>query len=913
MSDEEILLKGQQAELAVPTQINCPPDTQLTVPDELREPVGGAVVEQEQDQQFLAGIPVWSHKATANCTDFSIGDVVLIEDGRFKEIVYLRQVPAIREETLEYIAKHELEAPIGQSWNDGTLSDVELKRLTGMSLVNARQLLKVLQQAQSRVDQLASSLAVSTLDCYWTNSQQTAICDDTAMAKSGVYAGVNAVYSYTVEEGSVKSYVSQDDADNRALQLAESMLNCFYISDPCTATCESRPDRPMDVMEHVPNDLEPIYPGLSLRVGTYMVAEGYFISYESKEDANEQACALAYSMLNCWYPNLAIEAECERDENGEIRARNMWVDPDLEPPKEADVIARTPGQIVHVPVGLFTSDYSTELATQEAEELAASLLECCFINEEQSIACEAQQIVTAAGETVIVEPDEEYGPREVVIGRGMYASCISQEEANQFAIDGLEGQLNCMYCNVAVPPTCVPDWVKQGAEKGTITLPLSYVISDGTNVTTADALPPEATRGIGNRAVCNPDAQVAQVTAEAMARVPLYKAADCEATHCSYTNWLFIIACAATDPFYPSEPANPGTLYERVSPDGEPYYFYTKFRSSAPISRTKSRPGTGTYMRLDAGIITSQNDETQAEVNKRAFEYIKSMLDCQWENPTSTAECGCPSGGTNCPPEMSSLADGGWALYLNTDYPKTQLTPWSTTGAFGATVARGTITDRSDDESTAFLSIRDKVISMLTSMVVCTYYNREVSAGCSDAGTEYLYPSNNGACGAGSVSTAVPMTRYKLNAQRNLVTIPKETFVGMTPLEADNYAWEAARGLAKCDYDTISELTLPEPSPTPSPSEDETGGGNEEDPKPTTTPTPTPSEPQPTPSRACEFKQCPQYKTGYGDGCTLARAAAMTSLSLSTKVQQEYTIATIKQRVDQARARLNQLKAKQSI
>ena len=428
--------EDEQEFKAAPNQIGAPQEapccnteTIRKIPDELKEPIGH--LEPEPPTYTPGSVPIGNREVTVTCEDpRSYGDPVHYPANYRVRQIYFSVVLDIADEVLEYIAKNALEQTIANAFADGELTPKKLRKMTGMTLKQAKAFLEAAQDVQDTLTAIVRDKAISELECYWLNDPQTASCADDAMAKDEEYEDV--IFTATVPAKKYKSYESQEDADAMALAEAQSLINCLYINDEFIAKCEERPDRPMEIMDPVPNDEKPIYKGRSLRVGTVVVPVGKFTSKRSKEEANEKARAWGYAQLVCWYPNLPVHAECD-DEN----ARDLNVDPAHTSGHKADLDTNTPGQWVDVPYGYIMSDLSIEDATQEAEAMVEPLLRCCFINKELVLKCDPElvtrPIVGLASDEIwvaSVQPPSG-GDTEFIRWRHMYCG-YTDKNGNKF-------------------------------------------------------------------------------------------------------------------------------------------------------------------------------------------------------------------------------------------------------------------------------------------------------------------------------------------------------------------------------------------------------------------------------------------------------------------------------------------------
>lgn len=850
---DDLELKGvQPAKLPEQEAECCDTETIRKIPDELREPKDQ--VPSEEPLKTPQPINIYNHDVTAVCKDpLSEGEPVTTPDGTFSTKFYFSSILSLTEDVLARIAEARLEPLLEQRIHEQSIDAEDLRRITGMTLAQADELLDKVFTIQAQQDDYALELAESKLVCYYWNTPQTARCVDDEMAKPEDHP--DAVFEATVPAHTYKSTVSQADANRQALEAARAMLNCFYLNDPVEVDCQTRPDRPMDVMEPVPNDSEPVYPGRELRVGHVTVKGGLFTSYSSKEDANQKALEFGLSQLVCWYPNDPIHLDC-----GDPDARAQGVDPSKEPIAIADPVTRKRGQIVDIPRGFIISELSTEAATDEAQALAESLLECCYINDELVLTCEPDPIIMPGldeeGHELVVykEASPSVGVNTVSIRAGAYTSCVSKEEANLIARQMSEGLLDCQYCNLRVMPLCVPAWVTEGVLNGLIELPLNKhnVITDGRHSMSLSDLPPEATFGMGANEVCNPVAQQAQNVANS--------AGDAKATgeDCVYFNDTVYVSCAAVDPITEEE-VLPGVLHYGNHPDtGEAYVFYTMYSSDVCLAYDFSHPdGANKYITAPAGMVKLTGKDKKEEANKQALAFAMSMLVCMWTNPEIRASCSTAD-------LHQSICDDVWLLgpgITRLSYLK-QLVSWSNTASHPVYIPRGYILflGEGGDEKQAQDTIWQAVQSYGGPLITCVYTNKAYVAVCESEGS-YVEAESSG--------IGWQSTTYKYINSGSLGQVSAYTVFASSPDAANILAMAVAKSIASCDENTVTIMTFteaspskpsPTPPPPPPPSPSPSSPGSDPGPKPSPSHKPTPP-PKPVPSGCC-YPACPFFKAG---------------------------------------------------
>lgn len=853
---------SQNAEIrtAAPQEC-CDTETVRRIPDELRNPpptppTTGSTIELLTPKP----INIYNHRQTAVCeAEGTEGEIVVTEEGTFTTRFYFSSVLSITENVLQYIARSGKEATVEKLIHDGTITDRAIRTLTGMTLVQAREFIEAAMAIQQQQDDYAKEAAQAKLVCEYWNSEQVATCDDTQMAQPD--QDPEAIYRAIIPAKRYSSTVSQEEADSLAYQAAKALLVCFYLNDEVEVDCRTRPGRPMDQMEEVPNDVAPIYPGRDKRVGKAKVPAGMHRSWQSKEDANQRALEVGYSLLNCWYPNDVVYLECEDPD-----ARNYGVSHNGTNPAVADIERKKPGQRVTVPYGYFTSELSTDAATEEARLLAESLLECCYANNAMRFTCAAEEVTLWDGSTTIISPERNQGTYEVVIQEGQFFSCNSQEEADLFAEQSAEGLLECYYCNQRVMPTCVPQWITEGVLDGTIHLPLGEIISNGNYTVNLADLPPEATVGAPSGAYCDTSAQQAQDIASAAAGA---KASGAIAD-CIYVNDAVFVCCAGRDPFTGEELA-PGVPHMRVHPStGEPYIFYTMYSSTACVANEFSRPSSGEYISAPAGMFSMPGADKKDECNQRAIDFAMSALTCVWANPPTWGICTA----TNY---MNSLCDSQWTLGKGLSDWGGQLVDWSNTKDRPVYIPRGyaMYVGAGNDEDEAYLTILSAMNTFGQSMIMCVYTNRLQIYDCNDLPDGPVGKRGNTYVNNGSYGQIAPDTVY-----------------AESPTEADYIAAEMARSMAACDLNTVIVNTYPDIPPPEEPgvySSVSSPGGGGSTPPPSSSKKEEPTPPPQPPGDECCYSDCPQFQG----------AQSPTSLNLSEIEAIIKNVHDIMQRLDE--------------
>lgn len=554
-----------------------------------------------EEEPFLTpdDIIIESPQVTLHCRDKysrykkvdypAYGNSSNVNKGIFTKTISFSLLSDTDQSILQFIASNKLNEWISVEFNEGRLSDPkQISSKTGLSIEESKKLFDAIVSVYELLTELSIEEAESGLQCYWKNTEYTAYCEnpdgsrDLDVATAGEYP--EARPEATVSEDTFRSTLSQEECQDKAIDLAESLLNCLYINEYVEKECS---DLDPKYVEQVPtegsvSELRSVL-GQSPRVGRYSVDKATFASKVDKKDAQDKADDYALSMLNCYYINKLVRAECE-----DIRARNYGVDPSKEPRHEGYVYYKDEegdytfeyekGQFVVIPKGYIVSDINTVTATEEAKELANSLLVCCFINKVVSVECPPTILRDRNGDPIIdPETGEErlwaaskiYSPMYVVtVDAGTYMDCTSQEDVDERAKRSAEINLDCFYCNTQVDAGCVPSFVNQnpsnfdypGSEDYKIDtfLPLNFskpIIDPrtGKELKISD-LPLDATVGTPEGMFCSRDQREAQDIAETAGIQTVRSVAEAgkeKEEPCKQPECLAFVACSIPYPYVP--------------------------------------------------------------------------------------------------------------------------------------------------------------------------------------------------------------------------------------------------------------------------------------------------------------------------------------------------------------------------
>lgn len=490
---------------------------------------------------------VVSEKITRKCGVVSgtgpHGDPVTLPEGQFKSYVYFQALTGISQQQLTYIGT--LSDSARDLLADPATSLEDVRRISLLNSAQAVELQAALAAAQVTVNDQANTLAVSSLDCYWQNTQQQVVCDDTALLEAPEGYEDLLLNPATVAAGAIRSSVSQAVVDAEALALAEADLLCLWANREQIATCHDH----LGYEESVPVDTEVQGQAPGLRIGSATVAAGEVISTISQEDADAQALQQAISALECFYINDALTRTCAPDSDT-IAA-------------DVNAADNTYGNPVTIPLGAVVSYDNAATANQAASDTADGLLVCEWSNTEQTATCPAVEV----SEGVTLEANEAQSPvYTTTIEAGSIQSSISQADANASALLQAQLALQCVYCNQEIQPTCYPE----SYTVETIPVPFEDITSSWSS---------QATRGAAAETICSEDPISVQQIAEGIAILPIPAVEG--ASGCPYGNYRVIASCVDPEGAIPTLIARPeSSVVARGGPciggntgsDSQPYW-----------------------------------------------------------------------------------------------------------------------------------------------------------------------------------------------------------------------------------------------------------------------------------------------------------------------------------------------------
>lgn len=806
----------------------------------------------------------------------SEGTPITIAADKEQSQISIQSVAGIDSTVLTYIAKNNVEDTIEAKLKSRSLTVAELTRLTGMQPSQATTFLELARHIQTNLDKVVRAEAINALDCIWWNDARTATCatDKNMPGVASSNDHPDAVSEITIPAHTISSSLSKTAANDIAAAQAVAALVCFYVSEPVEVDCTSRPDAPEASTEWVPTDPEDVVPR---RVGYAMLPAGAVISYVSVADATETAQQMALDQLNCFYKSQFISVECADPE-----ARSINVDPQKEdkpiglylgePGKYSlednyewvqDPDARISAQKVIIPEGYFISSISTTDATNSAQQLADSLLACCYISDRIYIECPK-------------DANKDYSPVWAYeVPRGAFVSCTSKQEANAQALASAEGIVDCVYCNDRVLPQCVPGWVTDAVVTGIyldrditmrgriypkgsvfrLYLPLDV---DGlVNPFTGELedisqWSVDATIGVAKDTVCSSSKREVEEIVQLLPSVVTEPKTGVPA--CQFKSTRLLAGCSFPDPYgnepdrqFPAGQASSSILYE----PSEVLYYATgrdgayrvyKSKPTPSLSTKFSAPKPGTYIDIPEGMFMASAadvpgyEDIAAALSLDAAEQVvkqyldelvlslaKSMLECKYANPKVVASCTLELDTASSSSTRSGANDvrvgyndpvatknGGWTVGLNhlynrnTNYFAPGTTDPKAPGGSNVVIEEGTI------QGEIYQDVREQVVQLALSMLSCNYVNAEQScqslcaSKSSGSGGSSTGGNNSGRSRAagGTVDSAAP-TVLLVNAGQKM-SIPKGTVIATTHEEAN----EIAETILNCPAFDADEVCL---------------------------------------------------------------------------------------------------------
>lgn len=455
-----------------------------------------------------------NEELTLHCADIENGppdgSPVTIPAGTYTERVFFQNIANITTAQLTFIAGQS--AAVMSLVKDPLTSTEDVRQLLQLEMAQAIELVSSRTAVIALLAAKTLTAAQNSLDCVWHNEEISIACAAGAFTAAPAGQESRVRNPVVIAAGTYSSPVSQADANARATTAATAALRCLWGNTEQVADCVTD----LGFAEDVPVDetLEGV--ASRLRVGSVVVPANSFFSDISLADANNLAKTAAVGSLVCFYINAAQAATCPPDENG--------VAATIEPaPSGGSASTHAQGNPMTVPAGFIESALSTADANGQAITLAQSLLNCYWVNDEQTATCPNREY---NGEEY--EPSGTSPVLTVTIPAGEVVSFVSKAAANSEALVRAQLGLDCLYCNKQVDPKCPP----ADFTINVLPIPLSEI---------DDSWSLSATLGAPAGLFCTADPAEAQSVAESLGGVPVPVVTPPE--DCSYGNDPVVASC----------------------------------------------------------------------------------------------------------------------------------------------------------------------------------------------------------------------------------------------------------------------------------------------------------------------------------------------------------------------------------
>lgn len=576
--------------------------------------------------------------------------------------------------------------------------------------------------SQDEANQMAKNSALSQLVCLFENDAITIKCTDLRTSEGGTPLYTEEVATYTDEEwnawiiqtgnqgntinrpigtitigaGQFTGTESKDTLNTLARELAISLLNCIYLSDPVVAECEDPQARSIGIS---PSEEPPKYTTPPNRGQNVSAKAGYIVSQISTQDATKQAQTLVESLLECCFVNPAITQSCQVYEEVDSAGNPTGVRVPASYIYDAENNEKLTTRVT-VPEGMFTSCLSQEDATEQAElYIASQLLDCYYCNEIVLPECVPAWVRTSVtqGVTVTKSFTDIFG--KVYRAGSIYKLGLPLD-----------------FKNIFNPYT----GLKENTSEWSV----------------------DATGGYPADTLCVRLSEVPYIGPIIDNIVPTPQTSQ---ESCAYENDPVIAGCQLDDPWV-NDPEKVGK-----------YIFISKFPNEEDIclSKTLSYPAPGSYIEIPKGTFkVSEYDIPRTEVNgvmypilpgedgytygmnyelvkqyanDQAIAMAESMLNCLFANPETKAAC-------NYPEEILELCSDQWqfrspGFILAPDRP---LHSSSHTIDKPVIIPEGTFTSY-----TSMQDVFDQTYTFAISLLICLYGNLEQTCDCEELGQDY--------------------------------------------------------------------------------------------------------------------------------------------------------------------------------
>lgn len=574
------------------------------IPEEFFRPLEGPPA-PAPNLVIPAALPIGNDQQTLTCADIAEagpeGESVTIPAQTFIEQFFFASIVELSPAQLNYIASLSQEVLLTLVPKAVDADSIAL--ILKLNDTQATAVRNAFDETIDVVNAQAITSATAALVCVWWNTEQTATCAEDALIEGPEGLETAVLNPSVVTAGVFSSTLSQDDADQQALNQAQAELRCLWGNDEVLLACDS-----LGFAEPVPNDAEEVFPGLGLRVGAVIIAPNTLFSPDSKLDANNLALSTAQQQLNCFYINTAILRTCE--ELGKYGVDDLG---------QGNAVTGVKGSSVLVPAGLVISTISSAVANADALTLAESLLICQWSNDAMSAVCPDVVIYADTPEEQTIYPSQTLSPTySSEIAAGTYTSEISKEDANTTAALLLTAQLQCIYCNNKIAPLCIPSNIA-------VEPPVPESMVDETWSL-------DATLGLAAGTFCGPLAEEVAVIADTVATLPVRIRPDGD--NCLYGNSEISVSCIES-------PGVLGLFDSSIGADLSENSRPNPFATDPEARKITIAANTVTVRAGDVPVDfqPGELDRNKNYANDIALQQGLSFLDCFFENNETTYTC----------------------------------------------------------------------------------------------------------------------------------------------------------------------------------------------------------------------------------------------------------------------------------
>jgi len=501
---------------------------------------------------------------------------------------------------------------------------------------------------------LAQAAAEQSLACLYTNDTQWVTCCNTAAGGSASNLGYNScvpndvlpvlpdlaprVGSTGLLLDSIFSSISKTEANELALSISYSSLNCYFPNEDTTAVCPTAgvaSSYPINFTAQASwgattgdyllldnsdglinvNEL-PLNTRLIISAGSAPTGATagniYYVSSSTAINPSVVGVKLSYNVItHQQYETDSIPVLSLTGSGAGSSASLMQ--------------SNFSGKYAYILRGeIIESDItsSTGTATTSALSIANSYLDCYWVNAATSATCPAVSFtgINNIGYTLQASSTASVA-YNVTVDAGTIISYSSQTDADLQAIEMANNSLACSYCNARVDPTCVPYSPSGGWTDSYLPIPNSEFVANCWSI--------NATPGIPSSTICDYSAEAAQNTAISVSNIAMPNSAVDE-DRCCYESM----------PVYNTILCSTGAVRGVTGLDSKDNFFLPSgtiiICATGPSGPTAQYPGSTGYFCGVPGDSGAYFSEKQIEANDIAQNLVNSFVVCYYRNDEQT-------------------------------------------------------------------------------------------------------------------------------------------------------------------------------------------------------------------------------------------------------------------------------------